>query len=163
MYWHRIAAAAAAAAADFRGGRDLPASWRQRCPDFFVSTLFESCEPYTWYSTVGWEDSQHRLSKFSSFSRNDERFKVHRLCNLVLSNHMATDVSSHSTSASRANLHLTRHHPIHAQNFTIWSHYTARVPCSCLGSTCSNVSSRPPCFEFFVMEGHISTISQFKS
>ena len=30
----------------------------------FVSTLFESCEPYSWYSTVGCEDSQHRLSKF---------------------------------------------------------------------------------------------------
>ena len=34
----------------------------------FVSTLFESCEPYSGYSTAGCEDSQHRLSKFSSFS-----------------------------------------------------------------------------------------------
>ena len=32
-FWHRIAAAAAAAAAAFRGGRVLPASWRQRFPD----------------------------------------------------------------------------------------------------------------------------------
>ena len=38
----------------------------------FVLTLFESCEPYWRYSTVGIEDSQHRLSKFSSFSRNNE-------------------------------------------------------------------------------------------
>ena len=56
-------------------------------------------------------------------------------------------------------LHLTSHHPIRAQNFTTRSHSTAQVPCSCLGSTCSDVSSRPPCFEIFVMEGHISTIS----
>ena len=70
---------------------------------------------------------------------------------------------SHSMAASRNKLNLTRHHPIHAQNFTIWSHSTAQVPCSCLASTCSDVSSRPPCFEFFVMEGHISTISLFKS
>ena len=33
MYWHGIAAVAAAAAAAFRGGRVLPASWRQRFPD----------------------------------------------------------------------------------------------------------------------------------
>ena len=33
MYWHRIAAAPAAAAAAFRGGQVLPASWRQRFPD----------------------------------------------------------------------------------------------------------------------------------
>ena len=59
------------------------------------------------------------------------------------------------------NCTLTRHHPIHTQDFTIWSHSTTQVPCSCLGSTCSDVSSRPPCFEFFVMEGHISTFSQF--
>ena len=42
-------------------------------------------------------------------------------------------------------LHLTSHHPIRAQNFTTKSHSTAQVPCSCLGSTCSDVSSRPPC------------------
>ena len=29
----------------------------------FVSTLFESYEPYSWYSKVGCDDSQHRLSK----------------------------------------------------------------------------------------------------
>ena len=52
-------------------------------------------------------------------------------------------------------------HPIHAQNFTIRSHSTAQVPCSCLASTCSDVSSRPPCFEIFVMEGHVSANSQF--
>ena len=73
------------------------------------------------------------------------------------------DVSSHSMADSRDKLHLIRHHPIHAQNFTIRSHSTAQVPCSCLASTCSDVSSRPPCFEFFVMEGHMSTISQVKS
>ena len=36
----------------------------------FVSTLFESFEPYSWYSTVGLEDSKYLLSKFSSFLRN---------------------------------------------------------------------------------------------
>ena len=61
-------------------------------------------------------------------------------------------------AASRDKLNLTRHHPIHAQNLTIWSLSTAQVPCSCLGSTCSEVSSRPPCFEFFVMEGHSFSI-----
>ena len=40
-------------------------------------------------------------------------------------------------------LHLTRHHPIHAQQITIESHSTAQVPCSCLGSTCGVVSNRP--------------------
>ena len=43
---------------------------------------------------------------------------------------------------------------------TIWSHSTAHDPCSCLASTCSDVSNRPPCFEIFVMEGHRSTISK---
>ena len=84
-----------------------------------------------------------------------------RLGHLVLSQHIQTDVSSHSTAEPRDKLHLTRHHPIRAQNFTIWSHSTAQVPCSCLASTCSDVSIRPPCFEMFVMEGHNSTISQF--
>ena len=73
MYWHGIAAAAAATSSAFQGGRVLPASWRQRIPDArqkvlsFGSTLFESCEPYSWFSTVGCEDSQHTLSKVSSF------------------------------------------------------------------------------------------------
>ena len=93
----------------------------------------------------------------------EARFKVHRLYNLVLSQPIPTDVSSHSMADSRDKLHLTRHHPIHAQNSTIKSHSTAQVPCSRLASTCSDVSSRPPCFEIFVMEGHMSTISQFKS
>ena len=83
------------------------------------------------------------------------RFKVHRLC--------ATDVTFHSRSDSRDTLHLTRHHPIRAQSFTIRSYSTAQVPCSCLGSTCRDVSSQPPCVEIFVMEGHISTVSQFYS
>ena len=43
----------------------------------------------------------------------------------------------------------TRHHLTHAQNFTIRSHSTDQVPCLCLASTCSDVSSRPPCFEIF--------------
>ena len=34
---------------------------------------------------------------------------------------------------------------------------------SSLASTRSDVSIRPPCFEIFVMEGHISTIFQFPS
>ena len=78
------------------------------------------------------------------------RFKVHRLCNLVLSQPIPTDVSSHSMSDSRDKPRLTRHHPIHAQNFTIRSRSTAQVPCLFLASTCSDVSSRPPCFEIFV-------------
>ena len=48
------------------------------------------------------------------------------------------NVSSHSMADSRDKLHLARHHPIHAQNFTIRSHSTAQVPCSCLASTCSD-------------------------
>ena len=36
----------------------------------FVSTLFESCEPYSWYSTEGLEDSKYILFKFSSFLPN---------------------------------------------------------------------------------------------
>ena len=84
---------------------------------------------------------------------------------LCTSGHMrihTTDVSSHSTSASRDKLHLTRHHPIHAQNFTIWSHSTAQEPCSFLVSTCSDVSIRPPCFEFFRHgRSHFHTFSQF--
>ena len=52
-----------------REGNGFPMhAWRF----IFVSTLFESFEPYSWFSTVGCGDSQHRLSKFSSFSRNDE-------------------------------------------------------------------------------------------
>ena len=78
MYWHRIAAAAAAAAAAFWGrgeGGGFPAAWRQRFPDArqkawpSFQRFFESCAPYSWYSTVGLEDCKHTLSKFSS---NDE-------------------------------------------------------------------------------------------
>ena len=78
MYWYGIAAAAAAARRCFskrpgfyphRESNSFPMhAWRF----IFVSTLFESCEPYSWHSTVGCEDSQHRLSQLSSFSRNDE-------------------------------------------------------------------------------------------
>ena len=64
-----------------------------------------------------------------STSPDSTRVKVHRLCHLVLSQHIATDVSSHSTADSRDTLHLTRHHPIHVQNFTIRSHSTVQVPC----------------------------------
>ena len=91
------------------------------------------------------------------------RFKVHRLCHLVLSQHIATDVSSNSMAHSRDKMHSTRHHPIHAQNFTIRSHSTAQVPCLCSALTCSDVTIRPPCCEIFAMEGHMSTISQLKS
>ena len=72
------------------------------------------------------------------------RFKVHLLCHLVLFQHIATDATSHSVADSRDKLHLTRHHPIHAQRFTIRS--LSQVPCCCLASTCSGVSIRPPCF-----------------
>ena len=77
---------------------------------------------------------------------------------ILSSQPIPTDVSSQSMADSRDKLHLTRHRPIHAQNFTIRLHSTAQVPCSCLALTCSDVSSRPPCFGIFVMEGHISTI-----
>ena len=74
MYWHRIAAAGIY---PHREGKGFPMhAWRF----LFDSTLFESCEPYSWYSMVGCEDSQHRLSKFSSFSLNDEpQSKIHDL------------------------------------------------------------------------------------
>ena len=54
----------------------------------------------------------------------------------------------HSMSDSRDKLHLKGHHPIHAKHFMIWSHSTAQVPCSRLGSTCSDVSSRLPVLNF---------------
>ena len=38
----------------------------------FVSTLLESCEPYSWCSTAGLDDSKHKISKLSSFLRNVE-------------------------------------------------------------------------------------------
>ena len=38
----------------------------------FVLTLFESCEPCSWFTTAGLEDSKPTLSKFSSFVRNEE-------------------------------------------------------------------------------------------
>ena len=38
----------------------------------FVSTLLESCEPYSCFSMVGLEDSKRTSSKFSSFLRNCE-------------------------------------------------------------------------------------------
>ena len=65
-YWHTIAAAATAAAAAFRGSRVLPASWKQPFPDarlkiIFVWTLFEYCEPCTWFSTKCLDDSGHTL------------------------------------------------------------------------------------------------------
>ena len=61
-----------------RGGWDFPAfveATVSRCTPkglTFVSTLFESCEPYSRYSTTGLEDSKHILSKFSSFLRDYE-------------------------------------------------------------------------------------------
>ena len=60
----------------FRGGLDFPAfveATVSRCTQeglTFVSTFFESCEPYSWYSMVGLEDSKHILSKLSSFLRS---------------------------------------------------------------------------------------------
>ena len=73
MLWWRIAAAVAAAAFEearncsLCGGNGFPTHAGSLT---FVSKLFESCEPYSWYSTVGLEDSKHRLSKSSSFLRN---------------------------------------------------------------------------------------------
>ena len=72
----------------------------------------------------------------------------------VLETQASWPLTCKSTLPVLVALHLTCHHPIHAQNFTIRSHSTAQVPCSCLASTYSDVSSRPPCDEFFVMEGH---------
>ena len=66
-------------------------------------------------------------------------------------------MSSHSMADSSDKLYLRRHHPTHARNFTIQSHFTAQAPCFCRASTCSDVSIRPPCF----MEGHISPTSEF--
>ena len=66
-------------------------------------------------------------------------------------------------AASRDKLNLTRHHPIHAQNFTIKSHSTAQVPRLCFASTCSDVTTGPPFCGIFVTKGHTSTIFHFKS
>ena len=82
-------------------------------------------------------------------SPDSTRFKVHRLWASCL-------LPAHPDS--RDNVHFALRHPNHAQNFTVWSHSTGQVPCSRLGSTCSDVSCRPPCLEIFVMEGHMSTI-----
>ena len=61
-----------------------------------------------------------------SASRDSTRFKAHRLCHLVLSQQIPTDVSSHFMADSRDKLHLTRHHPIHTKHFAITSHSTAQ-------------------------------------
>ena len=50
----------------------------------------------------------------ASTSLDSTRFKVHRLCCLVLSEHIPTYMSSHSIAGSRGKLHLTRHHPTDA-------------------------------------------------
>ena len=94
-----------------------------------------------------------QTNNFVGFER-DSRLRY--LCHLDFSQPIPTEVSSHSMADSRDKVHLTRHHPIHAQNFTIWSHSTAQVTSSCFASTCGDVSGRPPCFDFFVMEVHIS-------
>ena len=99
--------------------------------------------------------AQENPTKVST-SPNSTRFRLHRLCHLVLSQHIPTDVSSHSLADSRANLHLTRHHPIHVQNFTIKTHSTAQYHVLCFASTCSDASFRPPCVRIFVI-----TISEF--
>ena len=96
-----------------------------------------------------------------STSPDSTRFKVHRLCHLVLSQHVATDESSHSMADSREKAHLTRHHPIHAQNFTIKSHSTAQIPCLRFASTCSDVSIRPPGYGIFVMDDHFLQLHSF--
>ena len=65
MSWRRIAPAAAGRRCCFSRTPGLPASWRRRFsearwkvwPSF--QTLFESCEPDPWYSTVGLEDPKH--------------------------------------------------------------------------------------------------------
>ena len=61
MYWHRIAAAAAAAAAAFRGGlyREGNGFPMHAGRFIFVSTLFESCEPYScFFFFVQWWRSE---------------------------------------------------------------------------------------------------------
>ena len=81
MYWRRIAAAAAAAAA-FRSGWGLPASWMQRFPD-------ASLKIHLRFNVVRISRAllvifQHRLSKFSSFSRKDEpQFIIHDLSKFI--------------------------------------------------------------------------------
>ena len=65
---------------------------------------------------VEWPALSPDVSPSDCMLRGFERdSRYHRLCNLVPSQPMSTDASSHSTSASRNKLHLTRHHPIHAQ------------------------------------------------
>ena len=78
MYWRRIALAAAAAAAAFRGGRGtrIEEATVSRCMlegSTFVLTLFESCEPCPWYSTASLEDSRHTSLRVRSFARNEEQ------------------------------------------------------------------------------------------
>ena len=76
---------------------------------------------------------------------------------ILCSQHTPTDVSD-SLADSRGNMHLTRHHPIHAQNFTIKTHSTAKYHVLCFASTCSDASFPPPCVGIFVI-----TISEFQS
>ena len=85
-----------------------------------------------------------------SASPDGTRSKVHRLCHLVLPQHIPTDVSSHSMADSRDKLHQTRHHPIHAQNFTNKSHSTS--PHHVTSMFCN-----------FRQESYISTVSDFSS
>ena len=59
----------------------------------------------------------------------------HQMCHLIPWLTLATN-------------HLTRRRPTHAQNFTIRSHSTAQVPCSCLASTCSDVDAHGRTHEF---------------
>ena len=97
----------------------------------------------------------------ASASPDSTRFKVHRLCHLVLSQHPPTDVSFHSKAASREKPHLTRHHP--CMHRTSRSSHTPRLKYRvyALLSTCIDVTIRPHCCELVVMEGHLSAISHF--
>ena len=139
-------------------GRSWPVHWLGRC--CLTRFVFKRLRFGGLFGRISLPKKTHRRFQHRLTARDS---RCHRLCHLEFSQHITTHMSSHSTSDSRDTLHLTRHHPIHAQHFTIKPPSTAQVPCSRFASTCSDVSSRPPCFEFFVLEGDISTMSQFES
>ena len=61
--------------------------------------------------------------------------------------HAPKDVSSYSMEDSCDKRHMARHHPIHAQHFTVRSHFTAQLPCVRLGfDVWRRINSSPPFF-----------------